>query len=148
MNIDGLTLFGHCFSAPYNVPIQIWRHAVISGLHLTHFCYLSALYFDCWCIFWMKICFLWRYLSYHHDTSHHDTCLSAAMQSLFVLGISAACHSIFAKMTYMICDPCTCYCWNWCVFEGLWHAGLKDQVQLTKWGDLVTFSSAYVFKNA
>lgn len=73
LNIDGLTLFGLCFPAPYNIPIQNWRHAVISRLSI---CYLSALGFDCWCIFWMKICYLLRYLSCHHDASRHNTCLS------------------------------------------------------------------------
>lgn len=36
-SIDGLTLFNLCFSVPYNISIQIWRHTVISGLN-SHVC--------------------------------------------------------------------------------------------------------------
>lgn len=102
-SINRLTLFTLCFSVPYNISIQIWRHTVISGLN-SHVCSLSAVYFECWCIFCKRFCYLWHYLSCHHDTWWVECCHT----SLFELGISAACHWAFTKMTYMMCDLWTC----------------------------------------
>ena len=101
------------------------------------------------------ICFGWIFVIYDitcpATMTHHITTLvwaECCYASLFELGVSSACQSIFGKMTFMIHDLCRFYCWSWRSFEGLWHASLKLQVQLIKWGHWVTFSLAYGFKNA
>lgn len=82
------------FRSLHNIPIQIWRHAVMSGLHFHHVCYLSVLYF----LLLMYIldenllstalpalsCFL----------SHHKTCLRWALPCITFCSGRICCMSL------------------------------------------------------
>lgn len=111
-----------------------------------HFCYLSVLYFDCRCIFWMKMCYIWQYLSCNHDTSRHDTCLNWALPCI------TFCSGNICCMSLNICKDDIHDMWpvHMLLLELvlIWMTltcRFKGQVQLTKWGNVVTFGSAYAF---
>lgn len=128
--------------------LNLKTHAVISGLRSSYICYFSVHYFDCCSIFWMKNLSPMA-LPVPQITTHQITTLVWALPCITFCSVNICCMSLnicLGDIGYMICDLCTCYRWR-CLFDGLWHASLKEQVQLTKWGDSVTFSSVCVLKS-
>lgn len=113
---------------------------VISGIY--HYSILTAdVYFGWKCVITGITC---PAITTHHFTTRHTSQPSAVIHHFLLREYPLHVTQYLQKMTYMICDLCTS-CWSWCLFEELWCESLKEEVQLTKWGDLVSFRTAYVF---